>query len=407
MRCALAETERGQTDADERLDRPPALTSLELWDFKSFADETLRLGPFTLIVGDNSSGKSNLVDALRILHGVGRGYDMSDILRGRRGDGGQMEWEPIRGAPGAIARDGHLRFQLAAKFAQPDGGALSYRILAEPGKPGEAVRIIEEVLHGVPKESAGDAGQDCENRLGKVVDLGPLVRPDMPSLTRKSHEDALAGQAARSLAGIHIHGPTAFDSDLAEALLSICSKTGGRGLLLQWVRELTALVVEDLEFSENPWSGRVEMRIKERCGRRTEGAHASAGVLRLLDILAAMMGAYGPGLHVFDNISDGVHPARQHLLAELIESHAADGDIQVLATTHSPELLAAVGEETFRNSSVTYRVMGAANSIVRPLAALPNAEKLRDAQGMGRLLAGGWMENILYFSKAGEVEECA
>lgn len=36
------------------------ITSLRLRNFKNFADETLRVGPFTVIVGANASGKSNI-----------------------------------------------------------------------------------------------------------------------------------------------------------------------------------------------------------------------------------------------------------------------------------------------------------------------------------------------------------
>lgn len=34
------------------------LTSLRLVDFKNFRDETLHMGPLTVIVGANASGKS-------------------------------------------------------------------------------------------------------------------------------------------------------------------------------------------------------------------------------------------------------------------------------------------------------------------------------------------------------------
>ena len=40
------------------------ITSIRLVNFKNFADETLRVGPFTIIVGANASGKSNIRDAL-------------------------------------------------------------------------------------------------------------------------------------------------------------------------------------------------------------------------------------------------------------------------------------------------------------------------------------------------------
>ena len=43
------------------------ITSLSLVDFKNFEDETLRVGPFTVIVGTNASGKSNIRDAFQFL----------------------------------------------------------------------------------------------------------------------------------------------------------------------------------------------------------------------------------------------------------------------------------------------------------------------------------------------------
>ena len=80
------------------------ITSLRLVNFKNFADETLRLGPFTVIVGANASGKSNIRDAFRFLHGIGRGYTLAEILGGKYGQGGQLEWAGIRGAPNEISR---------------------------------------------------------------------------------------------------------------------------------------------------------------------------------------------------------------------------------------------------------------------------------------------------------------
>ena len=80
------------------------ITSIRLRDFKSFRDETLRFGPFTILVGANATGKSNLRDALRFLHGITRGYTLAEIIGGKYGAAGQQEWEPIRGGPNEIIR---------------------------------------------------------------------------------------------------------------------------------------------------------------------------------------------------------------------------------------------------------------------------------------------------------------
>ena len=76
------------------------ITSLRLKDFKNFCDQTLHVGPFTVIVGANASGKSNIRDAFRFLHGVSRGYSLAEIAGGKHEAG----WKPIRGATNEIAR---------------------------------------------------------------------------------------------------------------------------------------------------------------------------------------------------------------------------------------------------------------------------------------------------------------
>jgi AAA15 family ATPase/GTPase len=73
------------------------LTRLHLERFKNFADVELRLGPLTTLVGTNASGKSNLRDALRLLHGIARGYTLADILGEKWGEGGVLQWRGIRG----------------------------------------------------------------------------------------------------------------------------------------------------------------------------------------------------------------------------------------------------------------------------------------------------------------------
>ena len=84
------------------------ITSIRLKNFKNFADETLRVGPFTILVGANASGKSNIRDAFRFLSGIGRGYTLAEIFGGKREAG----WSPIRGAMNEIVRFGQEAFAI-------------------------------------------------------------------------------------------------------------------------------------------------------------------------------------------------------------------------------------------------------------------------------------------------------
>ena len=56
------------------------LKSLRLENFKSFKNAELSLGDLTVLVGTNASGKSNIRDAFRFLHGISRGYSIAEII---------------------------------------------------------------------------------------------------------------------------------------------------------------------------------------------------------------------------------------------------------------------------------------------------------------------------------------
>jgi AAA15 family ATPase/GTPase len=72
------------------------LKKITLRNFKSFRDSTFELGPLTLMVGANASGKSNFVDALRFLQGCARSLTVIEILSGKW-QGGKLACLPIRG----------------------------------------------------------------------------------------------------------------------------------------------------------------------------------------------------------------------------------------------------------------------------------------------------------------------
>lgn len=114
----------------------PMITSLRLADFKNFADETLHLGPLTIIVGANASGKSNLRDAFRFLQGIGRGFTLSEIIDGRFGPGGLVLWSGIRGLGLELFRFGQDTFTLQISL-DVDGIQAVYSI--EVGKDPNSV----------------------------------------------------------------------------------------------------------------------------------------------------------------------------------------------------------------------------------------------------------------------------
>ena len=194
--------------------------------------------------------------------------------------------------------------------------------------------------------------------------------------------------------------------NLPTVLQEICADEARRDVLSEWIRELTPMDITGFEFPRDPTTGLVQLAILEKGGRAISAYSASDGTLRFLAVQAALLDGDPAGLYVFEEIDNGIHPARLHLLVDLIERQTASGAVQVVTTTHSPELISMVNEETFGNMSVVCRLEDTEDAIIRPVSDLPSAKELRKTQGLGRLLAGGWMETAVAFTEGdGDGEE--
>ena len=421
------------------------ITALQLNDFKNFADETLRVGPFTVVVGANASGKSNIRDAFRILHGIGRGYTIPDIIGGKYGAGGHVEWGEIRGAASEIVRFERPKCRIKAqmRIESEDTDTTAHYLIEVSMNPGNQTgfRVTKEELASSkwydatytshPISSADPLQQQDEDerlllRMAKTGDQRKFghrvgVRPDQPALTQiQDFKHVVRAHKAQIQAVIDLFGSMRFldlapdrlrqpsfpgqtvlgDSgeNLPTVLKEICEDETRKQILTEWTRELTPMDVRDFQFPVDPISGRVQLLIQDANGRKVSAYSASDGTLRFLAILAALLGTDPARLYFFEEIDNGIHPARLRLLLDLIEGQTAKGGTQVVTTTHSPELLSMIGDGTFEHTSVVCRLPDTTDAIIRPLSTLHTAAELRESQGLGRLHTSGWMEDALAFT---------
>ena len=414
---------------------------LRLVDFKNFADVTLRMGPFTAVVGANASGKSNLRDALRFLHGIGRDYTLPDIIGGKYGAGGYVEWEQIRGTAGEIVRFGRRQFTLSFSMTLNDT-TVKYVIVVRADKQqtgsfevvAERLQIDGSVIytsHPGPVHAQEDdnhlllrmAKTGTQKKLGQRVG----VRSDQPALTQigeqkrvvRSHKEwarevtqALAGMRFLDLSPGRMRQPAfpgqtvlgGSGQNLSTVLKEICTDEQRKRTLAEWTRALTPMDVHDFEFPTDATTGLVQLVFVEKNGSRVSAYSASDGTLRFLAMLAALLGTNPARLYVFEEIDNGIHPSRQQLLIDLIEAQTEKGHLQVVTTTHSPDLIELVGADTFQNTSVVCRCPDTEAAEIRPVAELPNATKLQQSQGLRRLQRSGWMENAVLFERSRRAE---
>ena len=409
------------------------ITSIRLVNFKNFADETLHVGPFTVIVGANASGKSNIRDAFRFLCGIGTGFTLAEIIGGKS----RSDWEPIRGAANEIIRFGQERFSIEVEmkldYERERSEKAHYMIEIGPDerKPGEfqikkeKLKVESETIYIAQSDGeklrvrgAWDREQKENLLKSNQAVLKQITIPPIPieSMSKEAFYELLPkiSQAfftlfemrflelspdrmrEPSLPGADMLGD--FGENLPTVLKEICASPKRQEILTSWVQELTPMDVQRFEFPRDP-SGRIHLRLCEANGRKVSAYSASDGTLRFLAMLAVLLGENSMDLYFFEEIDTGIHPARQWLLLELIEKQAAKGDVQIITTTHSPDLLTFVNDSTFENMSVVCRLEDSHDAIIRRVADLPNAKELRKSQGLGKLLTEGWMETALAFTE--------
>lgn len=425
------------------------LRRLELAGFKNFRKTALELGPFTLLVGANASGKSNLRDAFRFLHGISRGYTLAEIIGEKWIEGGVLQWRGIRGGTREICFDAAHCFELAAQFDVPGAGGASsysrkatYTIRVEPSlerqrpavtlerlKVGSWERVFDTDPDGGDPVSDHNEPNQISVRMRKgggqkkfghrmnLIDSMPVLTQVVdhsdPKLLKSIREDAkqaihafegmrfldLSTEAMRkpSVPGQTILGDQG--ENLSSVLQAICEDSDRKATLLDWIRELTPMDAADFDFPSDA-EGRILLALVEASGQRISAHSASDGTLRFLAVIAALLGPRPAAFYFFEEIDNGIHPTRLHLLLQLIEQEVAKEKVQIVATTHSPDLLALLGPDSLEYASLVYRLPDAQEGRIRRILDIPGAVDLIEKQDPRRLYASGWFEDAVAFTDA-------
>ncbi len=422
------------------------LKELHLTNFKNFEQSTLKIGQMTLLLGSNASGKSNLREAFRFLHGIGRGYALADIIGTKYGEGGDLQWRGIRGGFAELSYQKNkiltLEAHLRTSFANSD---MVFHIEIEAGFPAVGrARVVRESLYdgnemyydSHPKQSP-PTQDDSQSILVKIkpggkfrkaqVDRFSVAQPVLSqieaALKKKKRIDAsgeqvgiaakwllenfasmrfldLSPDAMRlpSFPGQVVLGDRG--ENLSTVLQAICEDPSKKRALTEWLRELTPMDASDFEFPIYA-DGKTLISLVEKNGQKISANSASDGTLRFLAMMAALLGPESAKFYFIEEIENGIHPTRIHLLMELLEQKVKHSDIQVVATTHSPQLLRMSSLETRQAASLVYRLSEIDHSQVMRLQDLPTeAQKILNGQDVARLYESGWFEDLVNFMEA-------
>lgn len=125
-------------------------------------------------------------------------------------------------------------------------------------------------------------------------------------------------------------------ANLSAVLHELATDATARRTFVEWVADLCAPELADLDFIEVEELGEVMAVLVESDGRRISARSMSDGTLRFLGILTALYTAEPGALVCFEEPGAGLHPARVRLLVELLDTVNRERGVQTIVTTPQP-----------------------------------------------------------------------
>lgn len=387
-------------------------------NFKSLKQVDLKLGRLNLFVGANASGKSNLFDALQLVWGIACGIPVVEFLEGGvRAESGE-EWPGVRGGlANAIFRSPQPPFPQEAKlrlwladasgvfdysFAFNSRGMTTDEQLSQEGRRlffmegGEVWfrQMNGGMSQGYPIQFQGSMmianvrmgiGSEEDRKL-IVAWMNHLISMQFlelePDTLRKYGSPAdihrLLDRRGRNFAGVVRH---------------ICADAKVKEAYLSWLRELRPRELDDVKTLPGA-DGEPRFAVSE-LGQDFSATVLSNGTLRLAALAASFFQDPPPELLAVEEIENGIHGSRLRLLLELLRNQAGLGRTQVLATTHSPLVLAWLQPEEYQHTFLCKRDEETGASRIVPLTEIPNFQEVVQKQSLADLISEGWLEAAL------------
>lgn len=405
------------------------LTELCLQGFKSFDDQTVTLGPVTMLVGANASGKSNFLDSIRFLQGMSLGLPIADVLRGRW-DAGRELWPGIRGGIAEAVRFGKSSFGIGSTWTI-DGMKLWYSIACstepEPAIVHEMLQLRDSTtyLFDTRAPSLGNnvgpspggslraalrgkgGGRNPSIEYSSARSLLGQIQPH-----ERAHPTMMQGIAGirkalnsslfldimpsrmRDYVPASVPALGANGENISAVLHRYCQDEEQKRDLIDWISELCAPAIVDIAFTETDLKD-VLFALVEKDGTRVSARSVSDGTLRFLGELTALLTSEKGAVLLMEEIESGLHPARMHLLVEILESVTKGGARQVIATTHSPLVLQALSPVALGDTIVFGRHEDEPGTQMKRLADLPSFEDVLARRGIEHLFTTKWLERAL------------
>jgi predicted ATPase len=334
------------------------IDSIRLQDFKGHRDTTVPLGRFTALVGPNGSGKTSVLEALRLQSQL---VDMP------------ISQLTVPVWPGAeVRRQGATGpIMLKSKGHDDDTG------------PEWNLELAIDVLVTTTIKLKWNQKEDTVNGLPLSAGV-----PEIKSALRSAVLYKLSAQSIAAAAYTTAPMPRVAPDGTNTSEVLVALKLGNDEKF-ERIEEEMRLVVPNIE--------RVRIRQSMVGGGNSKGSkvyfdfhgapgvpahHASEGTLIALAILTILHSPERPGVLLLDDFDQSLHPRAQMELVRLIKRLLAEiDDLQIVATTHSPYVLDELDPSEIH--AFALRADGTVAS--KRLSEHPEAERMKGSLTTGQL----------------------
>ncbi|MFH9476408.1 AAA family ATPase [Streptomyces anulatus] len=410
-----------------------AIEEVRLTAFKSFHGAALPLAPLTVLIGRNSSGKSNALDGLEVLSRLARGDDIIEALESRYSGSG-----PVRGGLNGCVPHGSDRFALGCTVGTERGPVeFDVTIKVDPG-----VRIIEERLSGPTSNGIrtllstgrrhlqrpdieaswhnGKPGPNPRAFFRGTRLLTPQLPLRVPGDSDGENDTVWAAEALlTALTGAFHLDPVphlmrqyvpARDFRLRRTAENLSAAIGNIqrldpdlfARLVDLLRELADHDIEQLAVTRSEL-GDVMLALDEGALGLTPAREMSDGMLRFLAVTTSLLTG-GDGLDlgpapegdylrsltlVIEELENGLHPSQAAEVLRLVRGAAAESTTRVLITTHSPALLSALSGDDHQGVIVCSRDRKTGASLLTRLTELDGYATAMGAGPLGDVVTHG------------------
>jgi len=405
------------------------LKEIVLKGYKSYRNAALPLSPLTVLIGANASGKSNALEAFRLLCWLAEGQKLSvikkevddsdQLLRGQITDLGYLKtndftigctlddtaWSCFEST--LSIRDGELHIAQEQVTSEKESFPL-YRIETASKGVSYDVRVAyNNFARGGRKPQVTCTDQIaimCQLESSAKFESGhKKAQKEIPATTRK-FQDLLKNTLFLDPVPALMHGDSFPEkklrgncSNLSGVLYSLWEEKQNRSLIIEFIKSLPEQDVKDLKFFKDR-KGKVSLELIESFGgedRTWSVELLSDGTLRVLAIAAALLSAPEGSTVVIEEIDNGVHPSRAQHLLKTMRIHAEKKKLRLLLTTHNPALMDALPDASLGDVVFCYRDPSDGDSHLIRLSDLSDYPGLVSQGPLGALVTNGVVDRFI------------